>query len=299
MTDTDRLPPERRLPPPRRDQILRSVLDGEEPSMSNRVRVRWFMPIAIGAAAALIAVGAVALSDRDGALPGEEPPPASQPADETVPLDLGPLTEAEMEEVLRHDFDPDSPGYTFHYTRRIDGPVEPIPVIVATPPGIDEQFAKTGNLVGMYDGPAPTPTHPIQEADPDLDLNDNPDFGSPSTDMADDIYKGTGAYWKIAGLYRVADTVGRIEVRVATPNGSEPWRVADPHGGYVFWATWFEIAEYEPGTELTVEWRAYDTAGDPIAAELLPDQPRTVTIPESLAPNSRSSGPYVAAPASR
>jgi hypothetical protein len=284
MTGTDQLPPERRLPSRRREQILRSVLDGEEPNMSPRIRVRWLVPIAVGAAAALIAVGAVALSDRDDARPGEAPPPASQPADETVPLDRGPLTEAEVEELLRDDFGPDLPGTTFHYTRRVDGPVEPIPVIVATPPDIDEQFAKTGHLVGMYDGPAPTPTHPIREADPELDLNENPDFGNTSsTDLGDAIYRGTGEYWKITGLYRVADTVDRVEVRVGTPDGPEPWRAAEPHGGFVFWATWFEIAEYEPGTELTVEWRAYDTEGNPIAAELLPDQPRTVTIPEPSA----------------
>jgi len=61
MTDTDRLPPERRLPPTVRDQILRSVLTGEEPDMTHRSRIRWIAPLAVGAAAALIAIGAVAV----------------------------------------------------------------------------------------------------------------------------------------------------------------------------------------------------------------------------------------------
>jgi hypothetical protein len=80
-------------------------------------------------------------------------------------------------------------------------------------------------------------------------------------------------------IYRAADTVDRVEVRVDTPGGSEPWRVAAPYSGYVFWATWFEQADYEPGTELTVEWRAYDSDGEPLDTELLPDQPRTITVP--------------------
>ena len=56
--------------------------------------------------------------------------------------------------------------------------------------------------------------------------------------------------------------------------------MAEPYNGFVFWAVWFALADYEPGTELTVEWRAYDTEGEQIDAALLPDQPQKVIVPE-------------------
>lgn len=265
MNDSDHLPPERKLPPRRRDQILRSVLSGEEPPMSSRVRVRWIAPIAVAGAAALIAVGAVALTGGDdGQSDGQ--PPAGQT--ETIPLDLGALTDAEMVEELRKSRPGSYDEYTFPYARRIDGPAEPVPAIVATTDRI--RVFRTGKLTGkIWDAPMPMPAHPIREIDPELD---RPDIG-------DDIYRDTEEFRKIAGIYRVADTVDRIEVRVGTPYGTEPWRVAEPYGGYVFWATWFAFDEYEPGTELTVKWRAYDTDGHQIDPALLPDQPRTITVP--------------------
>lgn len=271
MNDTGHLPPERRLPPRRRDQILRSVLDGEEPHMSTRFSrpVRWIAPIAAAAVAALIAVGAVALSDGDGGQSGGTAP-AGQPSEKTVPLDLGPLSDAEVRDLLAQRFGSDLDQTTFHYTRRIDGPAGPVPVVLATLPGEQDVFYQTGNVVGMTEDPEPTAQHPIQPVEP---------FMTDADSGAGDAIYSEKTYWKIVGMYHVADTVDRIEVRVGTPDGPEPWRVADPYGGYVFWAAWFDPAEYEPGTELTVRWRAYDTDGQQIDPDLLPHQSRTVMVP--------------------
>lgn len=264
MKDTGHLPPERRLPSRRRDQILRSVLNGEEPTMSKQSRaVRWATPIAVAAAAALVAVGAVALTGGDGG----GTPSASQPADNnTVPLDLGPLTEAEVKAEVGVD---DLDDYTLRYTRRVDGPQQPIPVVVVTVPDGQRDYFNVGKVADIHQRTEPTPADPIQVPEP----------GFSTPEGGDAVYGETPAFWKIAGVYRVADTVDRIEVRVGTSDGPEPWRVSPAHGGYVFWATWFKAAEYEPGTELTLEWRAYDTDGNAIDPELLPDQPRTVTVP--------------------
>jgi hypothetical protein len=275
MNDTDHLPPERRLPPRRRDQILRSVLHGEEPNMSLRTRVRWITPIAAAAAAALIAVGAVALTGGDERSGGQQPSVATPADDNTVPLDLGPLSEAELQEELDKSGWGSVDDFTFVYARRIDGPVNPIAVFVATRPS---DLFKAGKLMGQVaDAPAPSPADPIRDIKPQFDRD--PGVGHSSSDVGDAIYHGTDDIWKITGIYRVADTVDRVEVRVGTPDGSEPWRVAEPHDGYVFWATWFDPAEYESGTELTVEWRAYDTDGNQLDSDLLPDQPRPVTVP--------------------
>jgi hypothetical protein len=267
MTDTDHLPPERTLSPRRRDQILRSVLSGEEPAMSRRRRVRWVAPLAVAAVAALIAVGAVALSDHDGEQSGGTSP-SRVVTEATVPLDLGPLTEAEAEDVFAHAFASETDGVSLHYTRRIDGPTGPISVLLGRADNGVTVFA-TDHLSGVPEIPEPTAAEPIRG----LDKQWGPNIG-------DAIYVDLPEYWKLGGVYRVADTVDRVEVRVGTPNGQEPWRVAEPYNGFVFWAVWFAFADYEPGTELTVEWRAYDTEGEQIDPTQLPDQPQTVIVPE-------------------
>lgn len=264
MTDTDRLPPERRLPPPIRDQILRSVLTGEEPDMSSRSRIRWIAPLAVGAAAALIAIGAVALSDRDSEQPGGAPP-AVEPTEQAVPLDLGQLTAAEVQEAVGPEIDEND---LIPYARRIAGPDQPVSAVVAITNDTQTTYFETGELAGDFEFPAPTAAHPVQGVD------------SPwGPDIADAVYRDLPGYWKLVGVYRVANTVDRVEVRVGTPGGPEPWRTAEPHGGYVFWAAWFKVADYKPGTELTVEWRAFDTDGNQIDPTVLPDQTQTVTVP--------------------
>jgi len=272
MTVSDQLPPERRLPPRRRDEILRSVLGREESTRSGRHRVRWLAPIAVGAAAALIAAGAIALSDRDTGQP-DGAPPAGQPADDAIPLDLGPLTRAEIVGVLPDVDRRHVDMFALPYTRRIDGPPGAAdPVVVATYPRGDPSPPENGILVYwpdvtfQYRVPAPTAAQPIRGLEGEL----------PVVDASPDDPPG---YWKVAGVYRVAESVDRVEVRVGTPDGSEPWRVAEPHDGYVAWAAWFALADYEPGTELTVEWRAFDTDGDQIDPTLLPDQPYSFTVP--------------------
>ena len=265
MSGTDLLPAERKLPSHRRDQILRSILSDEEPARSTTRRARWIAPIAVASVAALVAVGAIVLTDSDAGTPSDSPPAATTTGD-AVPLDLGPLSEAELRsELATFGIDASEPldRYEFFFTRRIDGPDGPIPVIVmSTPPG--PYVYKAGNLRGNDVPEAPTAEQPIRGMD---------------MDPAQVIYTGTPGYWKAAGLYRVAGSVDRVEVRVGTPGGPEPWRVATPHGGFVFWATWFETADYEPGTELTLELRAFDSDGEPIDPGLIPDPPQTITVP--------------------
>jgi hypothetical protein len=258
--NTDHLPPERTLAPRRRDQILRSVLDGEEPTMNGRQSIRWIAPIAAAVAAVLIAVGAVALTGGD-----DKPTPATN----VVSLDLRPLTRAELREELRtFGVEPDDLA-AVNYTRWMDGPRQPLPVIVATLPDRQRLLIKMGDLRSVEDEVAPTPTHPILR----IEGLDQPRH------LAKTVYDRTSRYWKVAGFYRVARTVDRVEVRVGTPDGPEPWRSSPAHGGYVWWATWFKPADYESGTELTLKWRAYGTDGESIDSDLMPHQPRTVTVP--------------------
>jgi hypothetical protein len=267
MSGTDLVPAERKLPTHRRDQILRSILSDDEPVRSTTHRARWIAPIAVASVAALVAVGAITLADRDSGAPSDSPPTATT-SDDAVPLDLGPLSQAELRSELEtFGIDASEPldGYEFFFTRRIDGPNGPIPVIVMLTPSGTYVY-KTGDLRGNDVPEAPTAQQPIRG------------MGMP-LDHAQAMYTGTPGYWKAAGLYRVADSVDRVEVRVGTPGGPEPWRAATPHGGFVFWATWFETADYEPGTELTLELRAFDVDGEQIDPGLIPDPPRTITVP--------------------
>ncbi len=260
--NTDHLPPERRLPPRRRDQILRSVLNGEEPTMNGRQSIRWIAPIAAAVAAVLITVGAVALVGGDDKQP-------STHTDDAVSLDIRPLTRAELRKELRtFGVEPDDLA-AINYRRRMDGPRQPLPFIVATLPGGQRLLMKMGDLRSFEDKVAPTPTHPILR----IEGLDRPRY------LANAVYDNTPRYWKVAGFYRVARSVDRVEVRVGTPDGPEPWRSSPAHGGYVWWATWFKTADYESGTELTLEWRAYDTDGERIDPGLMPHQPRIATVP--------------------
>jgi hypothetical protein len=258
--NTDHLPPERRLPPRRRDQILRSVLNGEEPTMNGRRSIRWIAPIAAAVAAVLIAVGAVALIGGDN-----KPTPATN----VVSLDLRPLTGAELRRELRTlGVEPDDLA-AINYGRWMEGPHQQLRFVVATLPGGQRLLIKMGDLRSVEDKVAPTLTHPILR----IEGLDRPRY------LAKTVYDNTPRYWKVAAFYRVAHSVDRVEVRVGTPDGPEPWRSSPAHGGYVWWATWFKTADYESGTELTLKWRAYDTDGEPIDPDLMPHQPRTVTVP--------------------
>jgi hypothetical protein len=266
MNHGPRVPPERTLPRRGREQILRSVLTGEEHDMPAELRRdrRWIAPLAAAAAVALIAVGAVALTNS-----GDGQQPAVQPDQRTVPLDRGPLSDTELMEMQLIDLPPaNGPYYTFHYARHVDGPQGAVPVALASSPASNFLVVAVDDTEGApLVPPVPTADRPIVAVDW----------------TSEAAYPESSGYWIDGGFYRVADSVARVEVRLGTPDGPEPWRVAEPHGGYVYWAAWFEIAEYEPGTELKMEWRAYDTDGDPIDPELLPERSRTVRIPESSA----------------
>jgi hypothetical protein len=77
-------------------------------------------------------------------------------------------------------------------------------------------------------------------------------------------------------FYRVDESVARVEARVGTRGGSEPWRAAEIHDGIAFWSAWVEAGAYDADDEVWLQWRAYDTEGNLIDPDLLPDQPRRV-----------------------
>jgi hypothetical protein len=273
MNGTNLLPPERTLPTNRRDQILRSVLSDEQPIRTPGRRVRWIAPIAVAVVAGLVAVGAIVLADSDGRAPSN-PPPATHGSN----LDLGPLSQAEIDaERTRcrslNDFA--FVGSEVLFARHIDGPTGPMPVIITSKPP-DQQYFLLGDLVVDAVLPAPTAQQPIRR----LDASSHPGFRHVFDPLpfARSIYYESPDYLKAAGLYRVADSIDRVEVRMGSPGGPEPWRVATPHNGLVYWATWVKRSVYERGTELTLEWRAFDANGDPIDPELMPNRPQTITV---------------------
>ena len=299
MNGTDLLPPERTLPSDRRDQILRSVLSDEQPIRTPGRRVRWIAPIAVGVVAALVAVGAIVLADSDGGAPSNPPPATHGPN-----LDLGPLSRAEIDAELSCTGPSTSEaleGSEPLYARRIDGPNGPIPVFVMPPMTRDQVYLVDMGRLTIDRVPAtPTEQRPIRRLivpveGIDLsgsDLRWYKHLLDPRP-LGLRVYDGTPEYWKAAGLYRVADSVDRVEVRVGSPGGPEPWRVATPHNGFVFWATWIERADYEPGTELTLEVRAFDANGDPIHPELIPDRPQTITVRGPGEPSKSKCGHFI------
>jgi hypothetical protein len=282
MSGTHLLPPERTLPADRRDQILRSVLSDEKSIRTSGRRVRWIAPIAVGVVAGLVAVGAIVLADRDAGAPSN-PPPATQDSN----LDLGPLSQAEIDAERTRCRSMNAfafEGSEVLFARRIDGPHGPMPVIILSK-APDQGYGLFGDLFVDAVPPAPTAERPIRSlAASAPHRSSNPELPPSFYHLFDplpfarSIYYETPDYLKAAGLYRVADSIDRVEVRLGSPGGPEPWRVATPHNGLVYWAAWVKRSDYERGTELTLEWRAFDANGDPIDPELMPDRPQTITV---------------------
>jgi hypothetical protein len=277
MNGTNLLPPERKLPSHRRDQILRSVLSDEKPTRTPGRRGRWIAPIAVASVAALVAVGAIVLADTDAGAPSN-PPPATHRSN----LDLGSLSQAEIDaERNRCDsFHEEAfEGSEVLFARRIDGPNGPMPVIITSKPP-DQRYVLLGDLFVNAIPPAPTAERPIRSLAASARHSSKNWFSHVFDPLpfAQSIYYETPDYLKAAGLYRVADSIDRVEVRLGSPGDREPWRVATPHNGLVYWATWVKRSDYERGRELTLEWRAFDANGDLIDPELMPDRPQTITV---------------------
>lgn len=240
--------------------------------------------LAAAAATALVIGGPV---DRGES---EQPPAAPSSLDspksneKTEPLDLRALSEEELadqNELIQGLGNTQLQGgitvkdlTMTSFTRMVDGPEGGRPVVLALSPDGKVVFYHSSSGGGAKVAPA------------------EPDSAHPVTSLAEPIMSGPGEgqetlpsldEWSpeityAHGIYRVAENVERVEVRLGSPNGPEPWRVSKPHDGYLYWAAWADPGDYDPGTTLELEWRAYDVDGNLIDEALLPHQPREVSL---------------------
>lgn len=211
----------------------------------------------LGVAIAAIAAWAVlpgSFEDRSG--------PVGEP--DTLPLDRGPMSDAEVRAALISSEcirEPDN--LTTIYARQVDSMSGTAPAVLATGErpdgavytcGTHWSVRGEGPLLRMQD-----PAHPI-------------------VPIASDLAIGSieGAWGAQGGFYRVADSVERVETRVGTPGGSEPWRVSTPFNGVVFWSAWAEEGAYDDDDEVWLQWRAFDTAGNRIDSALMPSAPELI-----------------------
>jgi hypothetical protein len=222
-----------------------------------RRRRRMFGGSATALGIAIVAVAAMTVMPWSG---DDSDQPAGQP--ETVPLDRGPLSEQEVHEALIPLCVKDPDGLTIIYARKVESPSGTWPAVLATGRQLDGTIYSCGVSWSVRgDGP----------------LNRMPDRAHPIVSIATDPVTVTQENgWRAwSGYYRVADSVTRIETRVGTPDGSEPWRASTPFHGVVFWSAWVE-ATYDDDEAVWLQWRAFDTDGHRIDPALLPDQPQLV-----------------------
>jgi hypothetical protein len=246
--------------------------------------------LAIGAAAAVIATTAVVPSGDSGSSEGGVSPAGEQDggrsSDITVPIDLGPLDDQQTDAIMTvcgAMAGDGGGGYHVALARaydRMDGPAGV--VVVRTDDGrIMDCTARLDSLVGGQategiEGPEirDLPTN-IPEPDPQHPLvSFRPFFGNghrwiPGSGSA-------ASYFEASGVLLAADTVDRVEVRVGTPDGPEPWRVAEVRNGLVFWTAWAEPGSFDNDDDAWVTWRAYDKQGNRIDQDLLPYPPQRV-----------------------
>lgn len=211
---------------------------------------------ALGVAVVAIAAMAIVPQARNGEVAGTP---------DTVPLDRGPMSEAEAQAAL-------APGVpctknfedqTIIYARKVDSMSGTAPSVLATARRPDGLLYTCGTSWSFRGGVQPT--GPLDRGHPIESITNEGTI----TTTEDDWLGESGFYW-------VDDSVERVETRVGTPGGSEPWRVSRPHNGVVFWSAWVDEGAYDADDEVWLQWRAYDTDGNRIDPSLMPDQPQLI-----------------------
>lgn len=204
----------------------------------------------------VVAIAAVALLVQSGR--GQS---LGEPA--TVPLDRGPMSEAEVWDAVGHTC-PGEPGdLDTIYARQVDSSGGTTPAVLATGQRRDgivytcgTHWSVRGDGVVMR---MPDRAHPIVPI--------ASEGGTTSLE---------GGWGSESGFFRVADSVARVETRVGTPGGSEPWRVSVPYDGVVYWSGWADEGAFDDDDEVWLQWRAFGTDGHRIAPALLPFQPELI-----------------------
>jgi hypothetical protein len=239
-----------------------------------------------GTAVAAVTVGALVLGfggwrDSDGSQGADEPPVVGtdkRAASHTaVPLDLGPLTEARTQQVLGEclaELGGDDPaGYSVDLARRYDNYWRSVDVVVASADDgtrviecIGQRNANGYSVeAGAFDE---LPTAPTPEPDAE-----HPLVSFSPSESSFDCEEKVNVRFTTDGVWKAAESVGRVEVRVVEAGHRQPWRAASVHDGFVYWSGWSEKT-LEGNDVLRVEWRAYDTDGNLVDGDLLPLESR-------------------------
>jgi len=228
--------------------------------------------LATGAVAAVLAAGAIVPTGDGGSEPNGPTDQRGQASGRTVPLYLGPLTDARTQRVLADcagHLDDEPSDYRVVLAGRYDADWRPVDVVVATTTDgarvidcIGTRYANGYSVeAGAFDE---LPTAPTPEPDAEHPLvRLSPTESSFDCDVERNVRFSTDGVWK------AADSVDRVEVRVTEPGRRQPWRVAPVHDGFVYWSGWSETV-LEQDEVLRVAWRAYDTDGELIDADLMP-----------------------------
>lgn len=259
------------LDPARRDAILGAVL--AERAARRTSQQRWLAPVGAAAAVGVVAVGGVALLDRDTEPPAvtgpsptatptsQEPTPPPEPDEQVEPFVLGSLGPRDADRVLEQclpSFGYDPSSFEAVLAQRVAGPYGAQDVVIAEDGASGTQFFCSADQTSMIAGPdskslvrPPDDSHPLTRAD----------VGGTSSSG------GTGDLL-VDAAFRVSDLVDRVEMRVGTTRDPGTWRSATPEGGFVYVAAWTDPAAPE-GVDTFVETRAFDSAGEPIRSDLL------------------------------
>lgn len=233
--------------------------------------------LAVGAVAAVLAATAVLPSSDDRS--DDRPDPAEQGRGKVVPLDHGPLPEGNRRDYMLSLCSSDSRGQprsedAIESARLLNGPLGLTPVMLVSADRSLQAVECAELAWAAVRGdrlPTPTVDEPIRAV---------PVYGRGA--VARMVRTG---YWITGGVYAVADTVDRVEVRVSGDGTGEPWRAATAHDGYVFWATWFNPDSYAKGERLRVQWRAFDSDGNQLDPALLPERSRVISAPGPMLPD--------------
>lgn len=287
MTNPFTPPPDRDLPPVRRQQIRVAVLQSASSTRSSQRR-RWVFPLAAAMAAAAVTALVLGLGlPRTGSAPVVANPTAAVPSPSRTPspvtspspgptppatapravvTDRGPLTTAQTRKVIdrcRDDLSRAAGVETLHFARRtaIDGDV----VMFTDTNGMSLLCTKSGS--SAYDGEgsktasleAPTGQRPlVRIMNPGLALGGDEDGN---------IYGSTGA------AYRVAPSVASLQMRISIDGHTSPWFEAAIHDGYAYAAASIKFKKSGPldqRPDYTIQDRAYNSAGEQLEIDRTP-----------------------------